>query len=47
MISAYLDSSTLQNLSKEPLVVGWLEKPFDPTHLSEMVRKIIPAKQDA
>lgn len=41
VVSAYLDSNTLQELSKEPLVVGWLEKPFDPIQLVEMVRKVI------
>ena len=41
VVSAYLDSALLQELSKEPLVVGWLEKPFDPGQLVEMIRNII------
>lgn len=46
VISAYLDSELLQNLSKEPLVVGWLEKPFDPNQLATMVHNVIPQKKD-
>lgn len=42
VLSAYLDSQMLQDLSREPLVVGWLEKPFDPMQLIEMMRKVIP-----
>lgn len=42
VISAYLDSAMLQELGKEPLVVGWLEKPFDPDQLIRMIRKVIP-----
>jgi CheY-like chemotaxis protein len=41
VISAYLDSQMLQELSKEPLVVGWLEKPFDPNQLIEMIHRVI------
>ncbi len=44
VVSAYLDSALLQDLSKEPLVVGWLEKPFDPTQLIEMIANVIPQK---
>merc|ERR1711976_974019 len=39
VISAYLDSATLQELNSEPLVVGWLEKPFDPNELVKMIHK--------
>ncbi|HNZ66097.1 MAG: response regulator [Planctomycetes bacterium] len=42
VVSAYLDTAILQELSKEPLVVGWLEKPFDPSYLIEMVENVIP-----
>ena len=42
VISAYLDSEMLQELTREPLVVGWLEKPFDPSQLVEMIKKSIP-----
>lgn len=41
VISAYLDAATLQELAKEPLVVGWLQKPFDPNQLVEMIHKAI------
>lgn len=41
VISAYLDSATLQELNSEPLVVGWLEKPFDPNELVKMIHKIL------
>jgi len=41
VVSAYLDSATLKELSKEPLVVGWLEKPFDPTELVKMIEQLI------
>lgn len=41
VVSAYLDSQLLQELSKEPLVVGWLEKPFDPGQLIAMVRNVL------
>ena len=41
VVSAYLDSSMLQELSKEPLVVGWLEKPFDPNQLIEMIHNVL------
>ena len=41
VISAYLDSQMLQELSKEPLVVGWLEKPFDPNQLVEMIHRVL------
>jgi CheY-like chemotaxis protein len=41
VISAYLDSQMLQELAKEPLVVGWLEKPFDPNQLIEMLHRVI------
>ncbi len=45
VISAYLDSMMLQELSKEPLVVGWLEKPFDPQQLTNMIRNVLPTQQ--
>lgn len=41
VISAYLDSQMLQELSKEPLVVGWLEKPYDPNQLVEMIHRVL------
>ncbi len=41
VVSAYLDSALLQDLSKEPLVVGWLEKPFDPAQLTTMIHNIL------
>lgn len=47
VVSAYLDSEMLQALSKEPLVVGWLEKPFDPIQLIEMIHKVIPVDSSA
>ena len=44
VVSAYLDSAMLQELSREPLVVGWLEKPFDPNQLVEMIRNVLQKK---
>lgn len=41
VMSAYLDSQVLQELSKEPLVVGWLEKPFEPNQLTKMVKNVL------
>ena len=44
VVSAYLDSAMLQELSREPLVVGWLEKPFDPNQLVEMISNVLQKK---
>ena len=41
VVSAYLDSKMLKELTKEPLVVGWLEKPFDPNQLVKMIHETI------
>ena len=41
VVSAYLDSVTLQQLTKEPLVVGWVEKPFDPNQLVKMIKNVL------
>ena len=42
VVSAYLNTEILHELNKEPLVVGWLEKPFEPDHLIEMIQKVVP-----
>lgn len=44
VVSAHLDSAILHELSKEALVVGWLEKPFDPMQLAEMIKKVLGKK---
>ncbi len=41
VVSAYLDSAILKELNDEPLVVGWLEKPFDPTQLLEIIYQVL------
>ena len=41
VISGYFDSTILQELSHEPLVKGWLEKPFDPKQLIDRIHSVL------
>ncbi len=42
VISGYIDDSMKADLEKEPVVVGWFDKPFNPNELAELVRQTLP-----
>ena len=46
VVSAYLDTALLRELKSEPLVIGWLEKPFDPTTLINTIREALRKRID-
>ncbi|MBI4615472.1 MAG: response regulator [Planctomycetes bacterium] len=42
VVSGYIDDRMKKELEKEPVVVGWFDKPFNPNDLAKLIRQAVP-----